>query len=155
MMLSLVFTACQTEENKETTNSELDTIFQFKELTNSFIGTEENGKIKLKVSNHRIIATFNDFNLTLGLNLIATSFDIINEDGNNFIRFYSSKNQVSTLALLKDSNNNYLTGKTICKSTACASGGGCIPDGNYCTPCVRPSNGLPGDCERITIESED
>lgn len=65
------------------------------------------------------------------------------------MRYFSENDIVSTIALIKDENDQYITGRTICKSVWSASGGGCIPDGEYCTKCER--DGVLGDCERTTI----
>tara|TARA_R110002051_G_C8500837_1_gene464737 strand:- start:137 stop:643 length:507 start_codon:yes stop_codon:yes gene_type:complete len=154
LVLSLVFTSCQTEDTNSDSNSlELKADFEFKTLVGSKIATEKNGKIILNVSDERILETFKKFNTTNNLQLEPKSFKVINVDGNNYIRFYNKNNQVSTISLIKGNDNYYTTGSTVCTSTACASGGGCIPNGDYCTKC-RPEGTPPGspdrDCTRTT-----
>lgn len=83
------------------------------------------------------------------LNLIPQDYQIISENGKKYLRILSNDNYVSTVELTLE-GNNYKVANTVCTSTVCASGGGCIPDGNYCTPC-KFSNGLPSsDCTRTT-----
>ena len=56
--------------------------------------------------------------------------------------------------MIKTDSNRRATGKTVCTSIACASGGGCVPNGDYCTKCVpsgvQEGSGLTGDCTRST-----
>jgi hypothetical protein len=158
LVLSLVFTACQTEDTNSDSNS-LTTVknFEFKTLTGSKIANEKNGKIILNVSNEKVLSTFKNFSKQRGSNLEPESFEIFKFENKNYIRFYSKEGIVSTIALIKDSNNFYSTGLTVCESVACASGGGCIPNGDYCTK-FRPEGTPPGspdrDCKRTTTGLE-
>lgn len=155
MLLSLVFSACQTEDNsKDSNSSELDSTFDFKELTNSNIGIDKNGEIELKVSSSKIMETFINYNRIHNPELKPQSFEVVKLDDAHYLRFHSEHNLVSTIALIKDDANQYITGTTICETTACVSGGGCVPNGQYCTKCVM-ENGLPDDCKRTTIGHSD
>ena len=122
--------------------------YSFAELTNSAIGYDDNGTIKLGVPNEKILETFFWFSRLHSSKLTPKSFEIVEIDGLNYLRFYSENDIVSTIALIKNENDQYITGSTVCESVRCASGGGCIPDGLYCTKCEI--NGIPGDCKRTT-----
>ena len=67
------------------------------------------------------------------------------------LRFYYKDNYVLTIDLLElnSVDGRVGTGKTVYTSQACATWGGCVPNGNYCTPCVPPTvqtgSGLTGD----------
>lgn len=154
LVISLVFTACQTEEIQSDSNSLTNVKnFEFKNLMNSKIAIESDGVIKLNVSNEKVLGTFRNFSKQRGSNLEPESFKIFKFENNNYLRFYSKQGIVSTVALIKDANNFYSTGLTVCESVACASGGGCIPSGDYCTKC-RPEGTPPEspdrDCKRTT-----
>ena len=75
-------------------------------------------------------------------------------DSEKYLRIYSNNDYVSTIALKLDNESTYMmTESTSCTSKDCASGGGCVPDGQYCTKCVKgESFGSPiyGDCLRTT-----
>lgn len=149
-LLVLTALSCEKEDNGVDVNTvefELDSTF--KSLTNSKIGFEKDGEIVLGVSNGLIMKEFKKLVTKSGLELKLQSFEVVSIDNNKYLRFYSEGDNVSTIALIKDDNGNYRTGSTVCKSKACASGGGCVPNGLYCTECKWP-NGNPGDCERIT-----
>lgn len=155
ILMSLVFTACQTEDNKEeAVSSNLETTFEFKELTNSAIGIEKDGKIELRVSNEKLMSTFTKFTKTHSPDLKPVSFEVLEIDNKSYLRYYSEDNMVSTIALIKGEDNQYRTEGTVCETRACASGGGCVPDGLYCTECTI-GGGLPGDCKRITTGPSD
>lgn len=151
--LIFVLISCEQEERiLESTNSvTLDKKLNFEKLANSIIGYEKNGSIELGVSEERIIATFKKFAEMHSPDINPQSFRVINIDNEYYLRFYSDGNIVSTIALLKNEDGFYQTGGTVCQSAACASGRGCVPNGQYCTECTR-SNGLPGDCKRTTTE---
>ena len=122
-----------------------------KNFNGSEIAIEEKGEIVLNIFYDKIMTSFKAFNKTMKLGLEPESFEIIKEDGKNYIRFYNKDNQVSMIAILKGDNKRIIIGTTICTSTACVSVGGWIPDGLYCTKC-RPEGTPPkapdGDCAR-------
>jgi hypothetical protein len=150
LLLSFIFTSCLNDDSKVENYSTETTL---KNFTGSEIAIEEKDEIVLNVSYDKIMTSFKAFNKTMKLGLEPESFEIIKEDGKSYIRFYSKDNQVSTIALLKGDNKRIIIGTTVCTSTACASGGGCIPDGLFCTKC-RPEGTPPkapdGDCTRTT-----
>ncbi len=123
--------------------------FNFDELTNTAIGYDNEGKVELGVTDYKIMETFILYSKLHNSQLNPKSFEIIEIDELHYLRFFSEDDIVSTIALVKDGNDQYITGRTICESKRCASGGGCIPDGQYCTKCEV--NTLPGDCKRTTI----
>ena len=146
----LVFIACNKEDSNENENS----VSQKSKLEkmDSFFGAkiaEINDKeVKVTVSKNDILQFANEALNDTHLNLKPYDYKIVEENGLKYLRILSDRNYVSTVELIEN-DSTLRIGKTVCTSTACASGGGCIPNGIYCTSCVR-SNGLPGDCTRTT-----
>ncbi len=144
--ISLIFFSCE----KENTNLET---FNFDSLTKSKIAVEKNGKLELNVKKENLLNAYKDFNETYGNDVKVKSFKLIEVDSKPYLRFFNEDETVSTIAINKTENGYYVTGTTVCKSKKCASGGGCIPNGEYCTKC-RPEGTPPGapdgDCERTT-----
>lgn len=138
----------EVELARKNLSSNSTAIYNFDELTDSAIGYDDNGTIKLAVSNEKILETFFWFSKLHSSKLTPKSFEVIEIDGLNYLRFYSENDIVSTIALIKNENDQYITGRTVCETVWCASGGGCIPDGVYCTKCVN--DGVRGDCKRST-----
>lgn len=123
--------------------------YNFDELTSSAIGYEKDGKVELGASDYKIMETFVLYSILHDSELKPKSFEIIEIDGLNYLRFHSENDIVSTIALIKNEDDQYITGRTICKTEWCSSSGGCIPKGEYCTKCEK--DGVVGDCERTTI----
>ena len=130
-----------------------------KELIGSKIAHQESDKIILDVSDSMIMQSFKKFIEENDLKLNPQSFKVVSIDNKNYLRFYSDNNQVSTIALIKGKDNQYIVGKTVCTSTACASGGGCVPNGLYCTECIppyaNPEGPIRGDCTRVTTSEDE
>ena len=152
LLCVLVLTAmsCEKEDNGVDVNTiEFELDADFKSLTNSKIGFEKDGQLVLGVSNDLIMKEFKNFVTKSDLELKPQSFEVISVDNNEYLRFYSKGGEVSTLALLKDLNNQYRSGTTVCTTQNCASGGGCLPNGSYCSKCTPPP-GYPNDCVRTS-----
>ncbi len=149
---TLVTFSCEQENSSQNSDEvELNKSISFENLTNSKIGVENKGKVELNVSDEKIMETFRNFVKINELELVPRSFEVVNIDNANYLRFYSDNNQVSTIALLKNENGEFQTGTTVCTSVACASGGGCVPSGVYCTKCLPLGpDGPSGDCKRTT-----
>lgn len=148
---ALVCLSCEQENNTQNTQEfELKKDIKFDELTNSQIGFEKNGEIELVVSDEKIMTTFQNFVFKSRLGLEPQSFEIIKVDNISYLRFYSKNHKASTIALIKEDNNQYRTGSTICTSSACSNCCGCLPEGDYCTECrpYGPNNPQKGDCVR-------
>lgn len=153
MFISIGLISCQTEDkNQEISESNHDAPFEFKNFTNSNVGFDKDNEVELNVSYEKIVNTFNEFSDKFKLGLEAKNFKVITIENNKYIRFFNKDNTVSTVELIKDENNVYSTGSTVCTSTSCASGGGCVPNGVYCTPCqpYGPDSPITGDCIRTT-----
>ena len=150
----LIIISCSNQssvEDQELFRSSKKSEFKFESLTNSPIGELVDGKIKIEVSKAQILNAFENFISQNHLeNEKPLDVKVITLDNKKYLRIYSEKNEVSTLELIAE-NNVLRTGSTVCTSTACASGGGCVPDGQYCTECRTGVNGsLKGDCTRTT-----
>ncbi|RZK04295.1 MAG: hypothetical protein EOO46_16910 [Flavobacterium sp.] len=122
-------------------------------FTDAEIGILENKQLKILVSKNQILSYAKEALRDTKLNLTPIDYKIIEDNNKNYIRVFSKNNYVSTAELIINENGVLKVGKTVCTSTACASGGGCIPNGSYCTACTPPNSpGLPGsgDCTRTT-----
>lgn len=153
ILISIGLISCQTEDkNQEISESSLNTPFEFKNFTNSNVGFYKDNELVFNVSNEKIVNTFNEFSDKFKLGLEAYNFKVITIENNKYLRFFNKDNTVSTVELIKDENNVYSTGSTVCTSTSCASGGGCVPNGVYCTQCqpYGPDSPITGDCVRTT-----
>ena len=132
-LLCFILTSCLNDDRIENQSSE--TLLE--NFTGSEIAIEDKGKVSLNFSDEIIMNSFKKFNSKMELGLEPERFEVINIDNKNYLRFYSKKKQVSTIALVQLDNKRIVLGETVCTSIACATGGGCIPDGSYCTKC-RP-----------------
>ena len=146
--------SCETEDsNVAEATAKLESKFAY--FTGSVISYEDTNKNTIKVSDDKLMQVFKEFVKENKLNIEPLYHKIETIDGKEYLRFYSKGNYVSTVDLLEtNTNQSKTTGKTVCTSVACASGGGCIPNGDYCTVCtppnVQPGSGLTGDCTRTT-----
>lgn len=141
---SLIFTSCR----KEAQLKEMETVF------NSEIGKMVDGKFEFTVTKESILASTKEMPTSKELNLKPKEVKIEEIEGKQYLRIYSDNDYVSTIALKFDSEGaRMMTEGTSCTSKDCASGGGCVPNGQYCTKCVKgESFGSPiyGDCLRTT-----
>ncbi|WP_290859304.1 hypothetical protein [Flavobacterium sp.] len=147
----LAFIACNNEDNYENKDSELKK-GKYEKMDSFFgakIGVLKNKEVQVVVTKDDILKFAKEALKDTKLDLKPFDYKIIEEKGVKYLRIYSQNNYVSTVELLEDKNNSLKVANTVCTSTACASGGGCIPNGSYCTACEY-SNGLPGDCTRTT-----
>ncbi len=120
---------------------------------NAEIGIIEDGNLEILVSKNQILTFAKEALKDTKLNLKPIDYKVIEVDNIKYIKIFSNDNYVSTAELLINENGVLKVGKTVCTSTACASGGGCIPNGSYCTSCTPPNApGLPGsgNCTRTT-----
>ncbi len=148
-----VLFSCETDEkNLVDATAKLDA--KFASFTGSIISYEDNDKNVVKVSDGKLMQVFKKFVADNKLNLEPLHYKIETIDDKEYLRVYSKNNYVSTVDLIKTDSNRRATGKTVCTSIACASGGGCVPNGDYCTKCVpsgvQEGSGLTGDCTRST-----
>src|SRR5690606_7106612 len=90
--------------------------FNFDELTNTAIGYDNEGKVELGVTDYKIMETFILYSKLHNSQLNPKSFEIIEIDELHYLRFFSEDDIVSTIALVKDGNDQYITGRTICES---------------------------------------
>lgn len=116
-------------------------------MTSTAIGYEKQGKVELGVSDQKIMETFVLCSMLHNSELNPKSFEIIKIDELYYLRYFSENDIVSKIALIKHKYDQYIQERRYA-TVRCASGGGCIPDGQYCTECER--NGIPGDCKRTT-----
>lgn len=137
------------KENDTIQNSSDFTNEKMDSFIDSNIGIDKNGDFEFIVAENTILKAVREYSMKFDLNIEPQSIKVIDLDDKKYLRIYSKDDYVSTVALVLDNLNNYRVDKTVCTSIACASGGGCIPNGSYCTECYG-SNGLKGDCKRTT-----
>lgn len=145
--------SCQSGDNEITNTT--DRSNKIERLNLSEIGTKKGDDIVLNVSKDKLLEVFraDSKRYMLEINPVSCEIEKINEK--DYLRFYNEDETVSTIELLVDGNGNVTTGSTICTSKDCASGGGCVPDGQYCTKCNSDGEGSDhseGDCQRTTTE---
>ncbi len=146
-LVILVFSSCVNNDDSFD-HENIDS--SFKEITNSTVGYENNEEVIFAVSKELILEKFIEFAKENNIDIIPTSFEVIEIEGKKYLRFYGD-HTASTIALFKDRNNKYITGSTICTSSACAFGGGCLPEGKFCTAC-KPKEGNSYDCLKTTTD---
>lgn len=150
----LIFVASCNSEDKEITNTTKSNN-HIERLNLSTIGTKKGDDIVLNISKDMLLEVFraDSKRNMLEINPVSCKIEKINKK--DYLRFYNEDDTVSTIELLVDENGNVTTGSTICTSRACATGGGCVPNGQYCTKCVPDGAGPQhpgGDCHRTTTE---
>jgi len=146
--------------NTDNESNESDELFEnnsksFEELINTQIGSIEDNKISLDISDENLLESFRIH--AKRRNIDPENFKVVKIDLKWYLRFYNKDESVTTIALIKSKNpesGRIYLGNTECTSSACSSGGGCVPDGLYCTECNPPSthddSGIKGDCSRTT-----
>lgn len=151
-LLLVAFIACNKDEgeNSNSGNVELKKMESFEDAE---IGILEGKKMNIMVSKKQLLDYAEETLKDTKLNLRPYDYKIIEENNTKYLRIYSNNNYVSTVELLVSEGGVLKTAKTVCTSTSCASGGGCLPNGDYCSPCSPPNApGLPGsgDCIRTS-----
>lgn len=151
----LLLISCDKEENQTQINKN-DLPTKMEAFFGSTIGKINGDKILITVSKEDLLYNAKNAISDSELDLQPFSFEVIKENNKNYLRIYSKKNYVSTIELLISQNKYVSLAETSCTSIACASGGGCVPDGLYCTKCVVDA-GSPyaPDCKRTTTEPID
>lgn len=148
-----LFSCHKEDSNKSVASAKLDS--EFINFTGNVLSYENDEKT-ISVSNSKLIETFKEFVAENNLKIEPLYHKIESIDGKNYLRIYSKDNYVSTVDLIKTNltNRQITIGKTVCTSKICATGGGCIPNGDYCTefipPNTQPGSGITGDCSRST-----
>jgi hypothetical protein len=132
----------------------------FQDLMNLEIGKLIDDEIVLDIRNQDLMEKFQDYTDRIKLDVKPTNVEILTLDSNHYLRFQNSNNSFSTIALITVFYPNlekpYIgveLGSTICTSLICAGGGGCLPNGDYCTQCEKDADSdVPTDskCTRST-----
>lgn len=131
----------------------------FQELMKSEVGVIDGNEVLLDISKDELVAKFKDYAKEIALGVEPYKVEIINVDSSNYLRFYNTNKTVSTVALIEKANiaaklPPVELGNTVCTSVQCATGGGCLPNGDYCTVCIppgtQPGSGITRDCTRST-----
>lgn len=142
--------SCNSDESKvvDSNNSRLENAANgdLEKLSFSVIGVKKDNNIVLNISKDKLLEVFRAESKRNGLEGNPLSCRIEKINNKDYLRFHNDDDTVSTIELLVDSEGNVTTGGTVCKSKACASGGGCLPNGLYCTECKT----FNFDCERTT-----
>lgn len=153
IILFMTLPGCSGDSTQDNSAADFNNI-KLEKMTafqNAEIGILKSDEVKILASKSDILSLAKEDLKDTGLNLEPYDYKIENINDVKYIRVYSNDNYVSTAELILNENGVYKVGKTVCTSKACASGGGCIPSGNYCTGCTPPSApGVSGDCVRTT-----
>lgn len=149
LLFTVFFFSCEKEENinnpkTENQFTEMNTFFESK------VGRIDGEIISITVAEEDILSNAKKALKDTNLNLEPYKYEIFKDNNKNYLRILSKGNYVSTVELLKTPGGGLFTGGTVCTSVACASGGGCVPDGLYCTKCTPEDPTLAGDCTRST-----
>ena len=139
--------SCQTRNLKNSPSENITA--EMGDFTYSKIAAEENGSLKLLVTENSILKSAKRFSTKIGQEINPQSLSIETINGKKFLRIFNEDNTVSTVELMLDDLNIYSTGGTICKSKPNAPGEGCVPNGEYCTPTSK-GTGSGEFCERTT-----
>ena len=147
--LSVFVFSCSNEDTYSILDKFDTSNFSTKQFVGNIVAFQKNNEVKLGIKDNKLLESFNNYSKKLGLGLSAVSLQLEKIDNKDYIRFFNKGGSVSTVALLKDiedSNGRYAIGETVCTTTSCASCCGCVPDGNYCSPCDFNT----ADCKRTT-----
>ena len=161
--LSLLFVSCDKDSDMNDDSVSVSKEIVLKSVFNSPIGEldSETGDFVLTATDESIKVAINSFiatdNAFISKNSTGksemSSYKIEKIDGDNYLRFYTSGDDdlVTTIAIEYNSKSaSFDTGGTSCTSRDCNSGGGCVPNGLYCTKCQNGPFGGVGDCTRTT-----
>ncbi|MEP6260502.1 MAG: hypothetical protein ABJ092_02910 [Gillisia sp.] len=147
LLFCITLFSCQTGNLKPSSSENVSS--EMGDFTYSKIGVEENGTLKLLVTENSILKSSKRFSSKLGQDINPQSLTIESINGKKFLRIFNDDNTVSTVELTLDNSNFYFTGGTICKSKPNSPGEGCVPKGEYCTPSSKGTDS--GEfCERTT-----
>lgn len=140
-----IYFSCEQDSGSQ---NESDNRFFGSEIGN-FSSYSKISDLKITTSKKQILS-----NAKLALNetgLIIEPEDLHTfiDNGKFFLRIMSKDNYITTVEIISV-NGKAIIGETSCTSVACASGGGCVPDGLYCTKCNPTDPTLVGDCKRTT-----
>lgn len=124
-----------------------------KSFVNTTMAARVDGKIALLASKESILNAAKNYSNKYRLGIEPIDMKVLELDDKAYLRIMSKDGKVSTIELTyyKD-KGTYQTGSTLCTSSDCSEGGGCLPNGQYCTKC-RPNPSMPdykGDCTRTT-----
>ncbi|ARN76858.1 hypothetical protein BST97_01940 [Nonlabens spongiae] len=149
----LIAASCE-RDNADSNESQIfERNLELKSVMNSKIGKiDSDGAIHLTATDASIRIEAQKFLRKGDEKASLVEYHVEDIDGKSYLRWSGDNNKVATVALnVNPQNGDVSLGETVCESTRCASGGGCVPDGQYCTEC-RPygPSGVKGDCKRTT-----
>lgn len=121
----------------------------FESLKGNLIGEVNDGTIYLYLSDDVILNKFKTYAQNNKLNITPVKLGLIKQQSKSYLRFYGSDGEVSTIELIViNSSKKVMLGNVSCTSKDCASGGGCIPEGDDCTKCSPNGGSSSGDCDK-------
>lgn len=147
LLFCITLFSCQTGNLKPSSSENVSS--EMGDFTYSKIAVEENGTLKLLVTENSILKSAKRFSTKIGQDMNPQSLSIETILGKKFLRIFNDDNTVSTVELTLDNANLYSTGGTICRSKPNSPGEGCVPQGEYCTPASK-GTGSDEFCERTT-----
>jgi hypothetical protein len=150
ILVSIMFASCINEEQNRIDEQNKSFMEKF---SKSEVGYSDSEKIIFNPSNEQILTSFKSYAKKNSLEIEPLTFKVEKIDNKDYLRFYNKDNSVSTIALIVNESGKVMLGGTVCTSVDCASGGGCVPSGDYCTKCVTGTilgQTQYGDCKRST-----
>jgi hypothetical protein len=148
----LYFASCNSENENSSNENSKQNVTNYEKM-DAFFGSKiavvKGSDLEVVVAKEDVLLYAEEALKDSGLNLKPKNFKIIDENNKKYLRIYSNDNYVSTVELTLE-NGVYKVAKVVCTSQVCASGGGCVPDGEYCTPCKYSNGASSSDCTRTS-----
>lgn len=124
-----------------------------KSFVNTTMAARIDGKIALLASKESIINAAKNYSNKYRLGIEPIDMKVLELDDKAYLRIMSKDGKASTIELTYNKDKGtYQTRSTLCTSSDCSEGGGCLPNGQYCTKCTSsPSiTDYKGGCTRST-----
>lgn len=125
----------------ETTNNSKEEVGfdKLETLLNAKIGTFENGKVEITVSERSILSAAQLHAVKTGVDFKPESYAIQTLNDKLYLRVFGKDNMTTTVGLAVESSGKSSFLRTLdvsCTSTGCRDND-CIPDGINCTSCTK------------------
>ena len=155
----IISLSCESDETNSDDSQMFTRNIELKSMMKAQVGKIDNkGIIHLTATDASIRQQAQMFLRKSDENANLTEYHVESIDDKEYLRWSGDNGRVATVALIINPQNGDVSlGETVCESNACSDGGGCVPNGLYCTSCI-PNPALPnykGDCKRTTTGGQD
>jgi hypothetical protein len=159
ILLAIFVVSCSDDNGNTDQQLKINENSLMQKFTGSEVALLTKEGVKLTVKDDQLLKSFNHYSKQNSLDKIADRFEIIDFEGENYIRFFNEDGSTSTVKLQKVSNSNKRTntaslslGGTVCSSSKCSWCCGCMPkDDGYCSFCENDST----DCTRSSSSTSE